>query len=74
MIFSNNCQNQLSVCLKVQGPNYSLIASVTMAVIIALLMVVAFFVYRYYKEEAAIASMHWKISTDEIMATKGSKR
>ena len=32
--------------------------------------IVGYLVYRHFREEAAIASMHWKISQNDIMASK----
>ena len=54
----------------VAGPNIPLIVSVLLAVLVVFLVIAAGLVYRHYREEAAIASMHWKISEDEIMPTK----
>ena len=54
----------------VAGPNIPLIVSVLLAVLVVILVIAAGLVYRHYREEAAIASMHWKISEDEIMPTK----
>ena len=58
---------------EVQGPNITLIVSVALAVILALVIIGGLVGYRHYREEAAIASMHWKISSDEIMASKATR-
>ena len=48
----------------------ALIVSVILSVALLALIVMGVLAYRKHKEEAAIASMHWKISGDEIMMSK----
>ena len=51
-------------------PSVALIVSVILSVALLALIVMGVLAYRKHKEEAAIASMHWKISGDEIMMSK----
>ena len=51
-------------------PSVPVIVSVVLSVVLLALIVVSYLAYRKYKEEAAIASMHWKISEEEIMMSK----
>ena len=53
-----------------EGPNIPLIVSVLLGVLLILISVAGYLVYRHYKEEADIASMHWKICLDDILASK----
>lgn len=52
------------------------VVSVVTTSLLVILVVIAYFIYKHYKEEAEIASMHWKISPDDILSTnqaRGSK-
>ena len=55
---------------EVEGPNIPLIVSVLLGVVLIVMSVVGYLVYRHFKEEADIASMHWKVSVDDVMASK----
>lgn len=59
---------------EVPGPNIPLIVSVLLSVILVLLIIGGVLIYRHYQEEAAIASMHWKISYDDIGEIKSGTR
>ena len=51
------------LCLT-EGPNFAVILSVILSVILVMVFIIGYLVYRHFREEAAIASMHWKISPE----------
>ena len=56
-----------------EAPNFAVIVSVILSVLLVMFIIIGYLVYRHYREEAAIASMHWKISQQDIIATKGAR-
>ena len=56
-----------------EAPNFAVIVSVVLSVLLVMFFIIGYLVYRHFREEAAIASMHWKISHQDIIATKDVK-
>ena len=56
-----------------EAPNFAVIVSVVLSVLLVMFIIIGYLVYRHYREEAAIASMHWKISQQDIIATKEAR-
>ena len=57
-------------CIEKEKDSVGLVISVVLAVILICVIVIGFFVFRKYKEEAEIARMNWKIDPSEIMTSR----
>ena len=57
-------------CIEKEKDSIGLVISVVLAVILICVIVIGFFVFRKYKEEAEIARMNWKIDPNEIMTSR----